>query len=85
MHKLLYLIEPGAILSVLIAVCFLVIAILRGRDIPQCFQCGAIKVRPSRPVGLWDVVGTFLLIRSYRCAGCQARFHALRLRHQSTS
>jgi hypothetical protein len=77
---MLYLIEPGAIFLFLIAFSFLLTAVLRGRRIPQCFQCGAIKVRPSRPTGLWDLAGKLLLIRSYRCSGCLLRFHALRLR-----
>ena len=28
---------------------------IRGRQIPQCYQCGALKVRPSRPVGFWGL------------------------------
>jgi hypothetical protein len=79
MRQILHLIEPGAILILCIAVFFLLAAIGRGRRIPQCFQCGAIKVRPSRPTGFWDLTGTFFLIKAYRCAGCQARFHAMRL------
>ena len=79
MRQVLYLFEPGAILFTFLIFSFLVITFIRGRRIPQCFQCGALKVRPSRPVGFWDSAGTLLLIRAYRCFGCRARFHALRL------
>jgi hypothetical protein len=78
MPEMLFL-EPGVILLAFIVVSFLAIVAVRGRQIPQCFQCGAMKVRPSRPVGFWDNAGTFLLIRCYRCSGCRARFHAMRL------
>jgi hypothetical protein len=83
MRQILYLFEPGAILFALVALSFMLMAFIRGRQIPQCFQCGAIKVRPSRPTGILELVGTFLLIRSYRCAGCRARFHAMRLMGRS--
>jgi hypothetical protein len=79
MRQILYLFEPGAILFALVAFSFVVVTILRGRQIPQCYLCGATKVRPSRPAGILDLVGTFLLIRSYRCSGCRERFHAMRL------
>lgn len=79
MRQMLYLFEPGAILIALLAFSFLVITFIRGRQIPQCFQCGAFKVRPSRPNGIWDTLGSLLLIRSYRCSGCRVRFHAMRL------
>jgi hypothetical protein len=83
MRQILYLVEPGAILIAFIALFFLLAAISRGRLIPQCFQCGAIKVRPSRPTGFWDLTGTFFQIKAYRCAGCQSRFHAMRLFHRA--
>ncbi len=89
MREMFYIFEPGVILIALIAVCFLLISIDRGRQIPQCFQCGAIKVCPSRPVGFLDFAGSLIMIRSYRCLGCRARFHAMRLsgraRQHSTS
>jgi hypothetical protein len=73
-----YMLKPGAILLCLVALFFLIGTILRGRRIPQCFQCGAIKVRPSRPIGFLDLAGARLMIRSYRCSGCLVRFHAMR-------
>jgi hypothetical protein len=74
-----YLFKPGAILTCLIALFFLAVTIQRGRQIPQCFRCGALKVRPSRPSGLLDLAGARFMIRSYRCSGCLVRFHAMRL------
>jgi hypothetical protein len=80
MHQMLYFFRPGAIiLAVFFIFGFVVMPILRGRQIPQCFQCGAIKVRPSPPSGFWDAACNLFLIRSYRCSGCRARFHAMRL------
>ncbi len=79
MHQMLYLLEPGVILLALVAFSFVVVTIIRGRQIPQCFRCGAIKVRSSRPVGFLDFAGTILMIHSYRCSGCRERFHAIRL------
>lgn len=86
---ILHIFEPGAILIGLIFLSSLVITLVRGLQIPQCFYCGAIKVRPSRPAGFLDTAAMIFLVRPYRCAGCQARFHAMRLfnrsRHQSIS
>lgn len=79
MRQMLYLFEPGAILLAFIGFSFLVMTFIRGRQIPQCFQCGALKVRPSRRAGFLDAAATLFLIRSYRCSGCRRRFHALRL------
>jgi hypothetical protein len=79
MRQMLYLFEPGAILMVFIAFSFLVMTFIRGRQIPQCYQCGALKVRPSRPAGFLDSAATFFLLRAYRCSGCRKRFHAIRL------
>jgi hypothetical protein len=74
-----HLLEFGAVLGALVLMFFLLLAVLRGRHIPQCFQCGAVKVRPSYPSGLVDLVATAILIRPYRCSGCRVRFHAIRL------
>jgi hypothetical protein len=79
MRQMLYLFEPGAILMAFIAFSFLLMTFIRGRQIPQCYQCGALKVRPSRPAGFWDSAATFFLMRAYRCSGCRKRFHAIRL------
>jgi hypothetical protein len=79
MRQMLYLFEPGAVLMAFIAFSFLIMTFIRGRQIPQCFRCGALKVRPSRPIGFWDAAATLFLIRSYRCSGCRKRFHAFRL------
>lgn len=79
MHKLLHILEPGAILIGLIVLSSLVISMIRGLQIPQCFYCGATKVRPARPTGLLEAAAIILLIRPYRCSGCRVRFHAMRL------
>jgi hypothetical protein len=79
MHQMLFLLKPGAVLAALILLCFLAVPILRGRRIPECFVCGATKVRPSRLNGFFDHAGAIIKIRAYRCAGCQTRFHATRV------
>jgi hypothetical protein len=87
MHRVLYQLEPGAILGavliIVISLGFLVNAVMRGRHIPACFQCGAVKVRPSPPIGFVDAVCSVLMIRPYRCLGCRARFHAVSLSSRS--
>ena len=59
-----------------IACPFIVVVLLRGYRIPECYSCGAMKVRPSRVVGFWDLLGNAFLIRPFRCSGCRERFHA---------
>ncbi len=76
MHNLLYILKPGAILFAVIFIGFVTAVVRRGRLLPRCFQCGAVKVRPSLPTGFLDFAGSLLQIRAYRCNGCQARFHA---------
>src|SRR5271170_6402802 len=78
MRHLLHILEPGAILIALIVVSSLTITLVRGFQIPQCFYCGAAKVRPSRPAGFWDGLAMIILVRPYRCLGCRVRFHAIR-------
>ena len=79
LHSYYFFEEPGAILLGIIGL-YLVFALIgRGRQIPRCYYCGAMKVRPSRPIGFWDKMMGFLLIRSYRCSGCLTRFHAVTL------
>lgn len=87
MRHELYLLAPGAVLGailiLLISLGFLLSAFMRGRNIPRCFQCGAVKVRPSPPIGFLDIAGSVLMIRPYRCMGCRARFHAVSLSSRS--
>jgi hypothetical protein len=78
MHLFLYL-QPSAILIALIVCTFFVMAFLRGRRLPQCSSCGAMKARPSRPSNILEAAGAILLIRPYRCGGCRERFYVLRL------
>ena len=70
--------EFGAALIALIALPFVVMVILRSRKIPECFSCGAMKVRPSRVVGFWDTFGIAFQLHPYRCGGCRERFYGLR-------
>ena len=73
-----YLAEFGACLVAGIAVLFFVVVIIRSHKIPQCYACGAMKVRPSRAEGFCDVLLTAFVIRPYRCGGCRARFYGFR-------
>jgi hypothetical protein len=75
----IFLFKPAAIVMLLLGMSFLVVTIMRGRKLPQCFSCGAMKVRPSRPTGLLDFLRGLLLIRPQRCSGCRERFYAFRL------
>jgi hypothetical protein len=78
MHVLLYL-KPSAILIALIVSTFLVMAFFRGRRVPQCSSCGAMKARPSLPSGLLEASAGILFIRPYRCGGCRERYYVLRV------
>jgi hypothetical protein len=68
--------ELGAGLMAAIALPFLVVTFYRSHRIPECFSCGAMKMRPSRVVGFWDVFRTAFMMAPYRCSGCRERFHA---------
>ncbi|HTB11742.1 MAG TPA: hypothetical protein VK752_09230 [Bryobacteraceae bacterium] len=71
-----YFVEFGAALIGLICLPILAMMLVRGHKIPECFSCGAKKVRSSRPVGFWDTCGYAFMIRPFRCGGCRERFHA---------
>jgi len=71
-----YLAGLGAVLMSLVAVPFLFMMLLRSHKIPECFSCGAMKVRQSRTTGSWESFCSTFLIQPYRCEGCQRRFHA---------
>lgn len=76
MEYLRYFTKLGAVLMAVIACPFLIVLLLRSYKIPQCFSCGAMKMRASRVIGFWDSFGSALQIRPYRCEGCRERFHA---------
>jgi hypothetical protein len=79
MEYISYFTQLGLVLMALIALPFLVLVFLRSRKLPQCYSCGARKMRLSREVSVLDrFLGTFQ-IQPYRCEGCRERFHALRL------
>jgi hypothetical protein len=73
-----YIAELGAALIAGIAFLFLVVVILRSHKIPECYACGAMKVRPSRVEGFWDTFAVAFMIRPYRCGGCRARYYGFR-------
>jgi hypothetical protein len=76
MDQIRFFAELGGILLGVIACPVLIVFFLRSHKIPECFSCGASKVRPSRVEGFWDLLGNAVLIRPYRCSGCRERFHA---------
>jgi hypothetical protein len=77
MEYAFYFAEIGAALLGVIFCSILLMLILRGNKIPECFSCGATKVRPSHAAGLWDSFARAFFINPYRCLGCRRRFHAL--------
>jgi hypothetical protein len=79
MEHLRYFAELGAALMAAIALPFLILVALRSHRIPECFSCGAMKMRPSRVAGFWDSLLSAFQICPYRCSGCRERFYALRL------
>lgn len=83
-HLLRSYLEFWFALMGLIVIAYLVTIAMRGRRIPECFSCGAMKVRPSRATGILDTVGAWFLIRPYRCGGCQHRFRAFRFEGSKT-
>jgi hypothetical protein len=73
-----YFAELVAALLAMISLAIIVALLLRTYKIPECFSCGARKVRPTHSVGFWDTLGTAFLIRPYRCGGCRERFYGFR-------
>lgn len=79
MEHILYFAELVAALMAAIALAFLIVVLLRSHKIPECFSCGAMKMRPSRVDGFWDRFLAAFQIQPYRCEGCRERFHAVRI------
>jgi hypothetical protein len=73
-----YLAALGGALIGGIGLLFLVVVTVRSRKIPECYSCGAMKVRPSRAEGFWDTFATAFIIRPYRCGGCRERYYGFR-------
>src|SRR5665213_3327933 len=71
-------IVPSVIVVLSISIGFIAQSVFRSWDIPQCWRCGAAKVRRSRSDGIVDAMASLLLLRPVRCAGCRARFYAPR-------
>jgi hypothetical protein len=78
MEFLGYLAALGAALIAGLGCLFLVVVLVRSLKIPECYACGAMKVRPARAEGFWDTLATAFLIRPYRCGGCRERFYGFR-------
>ena len=83
MERLLYFGEFIAALLGVIALPCLIVVLVRSYKIPECFSCGAMKMRPSRVVGFWDTFLIAFLVEPYRCSGCRERFHAVRIFRRS--
>lgn len=73
----------AALLGVIAFAC-LIVAVMRSYKIPECFSCGAMKMRPSRIEGFWDTFLIAFQVEPYRCSGCRERFHAVRLFRKPT-
>jgi hypothetical protein len=73
-----YFAELVAALVAMVTLAIIVALLLRTYKIPECFSCGARKVRPTHSIGFWDTLGTAFLIRPYRCGGCRERFYGFR-------
>jgi len=70
---------PSVIVIVTICAGFAIRCLVRGLALPQCWRCGATKVRRSRSDGFSDAAASLLLLRPFRCTGCRARFYAPRI------
>jgi hypothetical protein len=70
--------ELVAALVALVSLAVIVTLGLRTYKIPECFSCGARKVRPTHSIGFWDTLATAFMIRPYRCGGCRERFYGFR-------
>jgi hypothetical protein len=66
---------PSLVVLVSIFAGFIIRSIARGRHIPNCWRCGAPKVRPSHADGFMDIAASLLLLRAFRCKGCRVRFY----------
>ena len=53
-----YFAELVAALLAMISLAIIVALLLRTYKIPECFSCGARKVRPTHSVGFWDTLGS---------------------------
>jgi len=62
----------------LICAGFMIRCVVRALSIPQCWRCGAQKVRRSHADGPIDTAASVLLLRPFRCSGCLARFYGPR-------
>lgn len=67
----------GLVIAILVLLCiaYLLRAMLRTRNLPVCWHCGASKVRRSAPQCVLDTITHVLFLKPYRCRGCLTRFY----------
>jgi hypothetical protein len=54
-------------------------AVIRTKNLPMCWYCGASKVRRSGTHSFLDTFITMVFfLKPYRCHGCLVRFYAFR-------
>ena len=75
--RFLAIIPPIAVV-VLIVAGFIIRNFVRSWGIPNCWHCGAAKVRPSHTESFSDMAASLFLHRAYRCQGCRVRFYGPR-------
>jgi hypothetical protein len=55
----------------------LVRAYRRSRMMPNCWHCGAGKVRTARILRVWDYIPLLSFLWPVRCAGCLRRYYTM--------
>jgi hypothetical protein len=72
----------AAVLITLVFVMITSVIVLRAAAhswrIPECWSCGAVKVRRSESYSITDAALKFLYLIPYRCRGCRVRFYGIR-------
>jgi hypothetical protein len=81
-YRLITIAAPAALL-VLGWIIFLLLSLDRTRSMPQCWRCGASKIRRSHSHRWLDTFAAFSLLSPFRCRGCRSRFYALRIPRRS--
>jgi len=77
---LLFVAGIAVVIGIVSLLTFVLVAILRSRDIRKCSACGYHKVDRSGPDGVRDTLAGWLGFIPYRCQGCKFRFYGLRSR-----
>jgi hypothetical protein len=74
---------PLIAIVVLFCIAYMLRAVLRTRNLPTCWHCGAPKVRRSAPQRFLDTLTLILFLKPYRCQGCRVRFYGFRTHRHS--